>query len=115
MTKTNPVADEKNFVSRLIDWISRQEEVLTKDKVEQAAMNLATFYGYQVNLDSVVTAALTAVDTRMGSGVSLVDMKSPHDEEWVSKRKDINWTYSEAYEEYLKVEGWSSGCCSVSQ
>ena len=109
MTKTNPVVDEKNFVSRLIDWISRQEEVLTKDKVEQAAMNLATFYGYQVNLDSVVTAALTAVDTRMGSGVSLVDMKSPHDEEWVSKRKDINWTYSEAYEEYLKVEGWSPG------
>ena len=34
MTKTNPVADEKNFVSRLVDWISRQEEVPTRDKVE---------------------------------------------------------------------------------
>ena len=107
MTKPNPVADEKNFVSRLVDWISRQEEVPTRNKVEHAAKHLATFYDYQANLDSVIAAALTAVDTRMGTGVSLVDMETPHDEEWVSKRKDINWTYSEAYEGYLNVEGWS--------
>lgn len=107
MKKTNPVADAKDLVRQLIDWILRQDEVPTKDKVREVAEGLASLYGYQVTLDSVIAEAMTEVDTRMGMGVSLVDMETPHDEEWVSKRKDINWTYSEAYEEYLKGEGWS--------
>lgn len=107
MTKTNPVADEKELVRQLIAWILRQEETPTKDKVEELAEVLASAQGYQVNLASVVTEARIEATTRMGMGVSLVDMETPHDEEWVSKRKDINWTYSEAYEEYLKGEGWS--------
>ena len=51
----------------------------------------------------------------MGMGVSLVDMETPHDEEWVSKREDINWTYSEAYEEYLGRGGSVAVFCSVSE
>ena len=103
----NPATDEKDLVRQLISWISRQQEVPTKDEVKRVAESLANLYGYQVNLDSVIAEAMTEVTTRMGMGVSLVDMETPHDEEWVSKRDDINWTYSKAYEEYLKGEGWS--------
>lgn len=105
--KKNPIRDEKELTRQLILWISRQEEVPTKDKVKQVAESLAETYGFQVNLDSVVAEAMTQADTRMGMGVSLVGMETPHDEEWVSKRKNINWTYSQAYEEYLKGEGWA--------
>ena len=107
--KTNPIADEKELTRQLIFWILRQDKdrIPTRNDVEKAAKKMSDINDFQVNLNSVITAALTAVDTRMGSGVSLVDTKIPHDEEWVSKRKDINWTYSEAYEEYLKGEGWS--------
>ena len=37
MKKTNPIADEKDLVRQLIAWILRQEEVPTKDKVEEVA------------------------------------------------------------------------------
>lgn len=107
MKKTNPVADAKDLVRQLITWILRQEQAPTRDKVEEVARGLSSMYSYEVNLDSVIAEAMTEVDTRMGIGVSLVDMEAQHDEEWVSKRKDINWTYSEAYEEYLEGEGWA--------
>ncbi|MDE0511009.1 MAG: Z1 domain-containing protein [Gammaproteobacteria bacterium] len=105
--KSNPVADEKEFVNLLISWISRQEGTPTRNEVEETAEKLAGIYGFETNLEPVITEALTAVDTRMGAGVSLVDRETPHDEEWVSKRDDINWTYSDAYEDYLKGERWA--------
>ena len=104
---TNPITDEKDLASQLISWITRREEVPTKDEVEKIAKSLVDMYGYQVNLESVIAEAMTEVDTRMGMGVSLVDMETPHDEEWVFSRGDIKWMYSEAYEEYLKGERWS--------
>ena len=105
--KSNPVADEKEFVNLLISWISRQDETPTRNEVEKTAQQLAEIYGFETNLEPVIIEALTAVDTRMGAGVSLVDVETPHDEEWVSKRDDINWTYSDAYEDYLKGERWA--------
>ncbi len=105
--KTNPVADEKEFVKQLIFWISRQEGTPTRNEVEKTAEQLAGLYDFKTNLEPVITEALTAVDTRMGAGVSLVDKEAPHDEEWVSRRDDITWTYSDAYEEYLKGERWA--------
>ena len=105
--KANPVADEKEFVNLLISWISRQDGTPTRNEVEKTAQQLAGIYDFKTNLEPVITEALTAVDTRMGAGVSLVDREAPHDEEWVSKRDDITWTYSDAYEEYLKGERWA--------
>ncbi|MDE0154019.1 MAG: Z1 domain-containing protein [Gammaproteobacteria bacterium] len=105
--KSNPVADEKEFVNLLISWISRQEGTPTRNEVEETAEKLAGIYDFKTNLEPVITEALTAVDTRMGAGVSLVDNEAPHDDEWVSKRNDITWTYSGAYEEYLKGERWA--------
>ena len=104
---TNPITDEKVLTSQLILWITRQDEVPTKEEVEKTAEGLANMYDFQVSLDSVISQAMTEVDTRMGMGVSLVDTETPHDEDWVSKRDDINWTYSDAYEDYLKGESWS--------
>lgn len=49
---------------------------------------------------------MIAIDTWMGAGVSLVDNEAYHDEEWVYKREGIEWTYSNAYEGYLKDEKW---------
>lgn len=103
----NPITDEKELTRQLILWISRQKEIPAQDKVKQVAENLAETYGFQVPLNSVVTKAMIEATTRMGMGVSLVDVETPHDEEWVSKRKDIHWLYSETYEEYLKGEGWA--------
>ena len=103
----NPITDEKELVRQLILWITRQEEVPTKDEVERIAKGLVATFGYQVNLDSVIAEAMTEVDTRMGIGVSLVDPETPHDEGWVDRRKEIKWTYSQAYEEHLKGERWS--------
>lgn len=105
--KSNPVADEKEFVNLLISWISRQEGTPTRNEVEETAEKLAGIYDFKTNLEPVITEALTAVDTRMGAGISLVDVETSHDEEWVSKRDNINWTYSDAYEDYLKGERWA--------
>lgn len=106
---TNPIHDEKELIRQLIFWITRQEGVPTKDEVHRIAKDLIDMYGYQVNLDSVIAEAMTEVDTRMGMGVSLVDKETPHDDEWVSKRTEITWIYSDAYEEYLKGERWAPG------
>ena len=101
------MADEKEFVNLLISWISRQDGTPTRNEVEKTAEQLAGIYDFKTNLEPVITEALTSVDTRMGAGVSLVDREAPHDEEWVSRRGDIKWTYSEAYEKYLKGERWA--------
>ncbi len=105
--KSNPVADEKQFVNLLISWISRQTGTPTRNGVEETAQKLADIYEFKTNLEPVITEALTAVDTQMGAGISLVDVETPHDDKWVSKREDIHSIYSNAYEDYLKGEGWA--------
>ena len=103
----NPVADEKEFVRLLISWISSKGSTPTKAEVEEIAVQLADMWKFKIaNLNAVVKEAIIAVDTRMGTGESLVDKETSHDEEWVSKR-DIDWIYSNAYEEYLKGERWA--------
>jgi hypothetical protein len=96
---------EKNFISSLISGLSNRTELPTRSDVEITAAKLAELFGYTGDLANIVEEALIAVDTRMGAGVSLVDDEASHDEEWVFKR-DISWTYSEAYEDYLKKEKW---------
>ncbi|MGC2546159.1 MAG: Z1 domain-containing protein [Silvibacterium sp.] len=38
--------------------------------------------------------------------MSLVDVAAKHDDQWVRKREDIDWTYTNAYEKFLREEGW---------
>lgn len=101
----NPVQNEKNFTSALISALATLKEPLTRTQVEERARKLAIAFDYDGDLRPIIDDAMVAVDTRMGAGVSLVDVEARHDEEWVSKRP-ISWTYTNAYEDYLKSQGW---------
>lgn len=101
----NRVEHEKNFTSALITALSLLPEAPTRTEVEEKAASLASVFGYTGSLETIVEDAMIAIDTRMGAGVSLIDVEAEHDEEWVFKR-DIEWTYSDAYEKYLKGERW---------
>ena len=83
---------------------SSSPETLTREEVSECATKMAEVVGYDGPLKTVIEDVLIAVDSRMGAGVSLVDVEADHDDEWVYKREDINWIYSNAYEGYLKKE-----------
>lgn len=101
----NQKEKEKGLVRALITAFEGLEEVPKKADIEARAMQLAPLLGYDGDLRVAVEEAMIAIDTWMGAGVSLVDNEAYHDEEWVYKR-DIEWTYSDAYEGYLKNEKW---------
>lgn len=106
--KNNLLEDEKNLKSALITGLALLNETPTKDIIIQKAREFARIFQYTGNLEPIINDVMVAVDSRMGIGVSLVDVKAKHDEEWVFKRKnEIDWTYSDAYENYLKEEGWA--------
>jgi len=103
----NRVEDEKNLTSALITALASLNEPPTKDVITEKARGMAALFGYEGDLEPIINEAMIAVDSRMGAGVSLVDIEAMHDEEWVFKRKDeIEWTYSDAYEKYLKTQRW---------
>ncbi len=101
------VEDEKNFTSSLITALNLLDYVPTREQVEEKAKQLSNVFSYEGALELPVQEALYSVDSRMGLGVSLVDAEANHDEDWVFKRDDIDWCYSEAYEKFLKSEKWS--------
>jgi len=103
----NRVEDEKNLTSALIMALVSLSESPTKEVILEKAQGMAALFGYQGDLEPIIKDAMIAVDTRMGKGVSLVDPEAVHDEEWVFKRKDIQWIYSDAYEMYLKTQRWN--------
>lgn len=102
----NSVEKEKGFVASLIRALSTHDNPPTRAEIEDKAKGLAPFFNFHGDLSAIVEEAMIAVDTRMGKGFSLVDVEARHDEEWVFKRKNIEWTYSNAYEEFLKNMSW---------
>jgi len=102
----NPVEDEKYFTSALITALAIGPEVPTKQHVEDKARQMADIFKYDGELMHIVEEVMIAIDTRMGAGTSLVDKEAEHDDEWIYKRTNIVWTYSNAYEKYLKGEMW---------
>ena len=98
--------NEKNFTSALILTLSLLDPTPTREDVERKARELSQVSGYKGALEVAVEEALIAIDTRMGVGISLVDVEAEHDDEWVFKR-EFTWTYSDGYEKYLKSEKWS--------
>ena len=101
----NSVDKERNFASSLITALSLQDHVPDRSEVKEKAQELSRLFKYQGPLDAVIEEVLIAMDTRMGSGISLVDVNAKHDDEWVFK-PDIFWIYSEAYEKHLKQQKW---------
>lgn len=98
---------ERNFRNGLIAALSNRSEVPTLQEVEQLAAQMAPIFNVSGDLRDAINEALTSVVTRMGAGVSLVDTKANHDDQWVRRREDITWTYSEAYEGHLQQDGWA--------
>lgn len=99
------IAEERNIANALISGLANATETPTREEVEEMAQQIARVFHYTGDLRNIVTEAMVSVVTRMGLGVSLVDMKAKHDDQWVHGR-DINWAYAEAYEKFLLNEGW---------
>jgi len=100
------ITEERNIANALISGLANMPETPTREQVEEKAKQLAAVFGYAGDLRNIVTEAMESVVTRMGSGVSLIDVNAKHDDQWVHKREDISWTYARAYEEFLRNEGW---------
>lgn len=99
--------NEKRLASALISVLAGREPPPTSAEVEQTARTLAPMIPYTGDLGNVILQTLIAIDTRMGRGVSIVDTEAPHDDQWLHKR-EISWTYTDAYESFLKQEGWAA-------
>lgn len=102
----NANAEERNIANALISGLANLAVPPSREDVEEKAKQIATIFGYFGDLRNIVTEAMISVDTRMGSGVSLVDVAAKHDDQWVAKRDDIEWTYTNSYEKFLRKEGW---------
>lgn len=100
------ITEERNIANALISGLANMTETPTREQVEEKARQIAAIFGYTGDLRNIVTEAMISVDTRMGAGVSLVDVASRHDDQWVHKREDIAWTYAESYGNFLHKEGW---------
>ncbi|CEH90836.1 Z1 domain-containing protein [Xanthomonas citri pv. durantae] len=100
------ITEERNIANALISGLANMAETPTRDQVEDKARQIAAIFGYAGDLRSIVTEAMESVVTRMGAGISLVDVNAKHDDQWVHKREDVTWTYASAYEEFLRNEGW---------
>ncbi|MDP2546899.1 Z1 domain-containing protein [Oceanobacter sp. 4_MG-2023] len=99
--------EKQKLTSALITLLSGEanKEVPTHEEVEEIAKQISLMFGYTNELDTVVTDVLIALVTRMGVGVSLVDEDANHDPDWV-KRNGVNGVYTDAYERFLKEQGW---------
>lgn len=100
------ITEERNIANALISGLASMAETPTQEQVEEKAKQIAAIFGYTGDLRNIVTEAMISVDTRMGAGVSLVDINAKHDDQWVHKREDVAWTYADAYANSLLKEGW---------
>ncbi|HWR20880.1 MAG TPA: Z1 domain-containing protein, partial [Verrucomicrobiae bacterium] len=100
------ITEERNIANALISGLANMPQTPTREQVEEKAQQIAAIFGYTADLRNIVTEAMISVDTRMGAGISLVDVTAKHDDQWVHKREDINWTYAKSYEEFLRNDGW---------
>lgn len=103
---TTVITEERNIANALISGLANLTETPTREQVEEKARQIAAIFGYAGDLRNIITEALISVDTRMGAGVSLVDVTAQHDDLWVRKREDITWTYADAYGNFLLKAGW---------
>lgn len=100
------ITEERNIANALISGLANRPDTPTRQEVEEKAKQIAAIFGYTGDLRNIVNEALISIDTRMGAGVSLVDVTAKHDDQWILKREDITWTYAKAYEDFLLREGW---------
>ncbi|TIL42320.1 Z1 domain-containing protein [Mesorhizobium sp.] len=98
---------EKRLISALISVLASRDPAPTGVEVEQTAKMLAPMVPFTGDLANAILQTIIAIDTRMGRGVSIINHDAPHDDQWLHRR-DIKWTYTDAYEAFLKQEGWAA-------
>ena len=102
--------DEKNFTSILIQAVRipfpESKPAPTREEIKKIAEKTKALFGYKGSLTIPVEETMATIDSRMGPGVSLIDVKAQHNEDWVHEI-DKSTTYFDAYEKYLKQEKWS--------
>ena len=101
------ITEERNIANSLISGLANMTEAPAREQVEEKAKQMAAIFGYTGDLRNVINEAMISIDTRMGAGVSLVDIAAKHDDQWVHKREDIARTYANGYENFLLEEGWA--------
>jgi hypothetical protein len=104
---SNPASEEKNIATALISGLGNLSDPPTLALVKEKAEQIATIFGYTGDLRNIITEAMISVETRMGAGVSLIDIDAKHDDQWVHKRENIASAYADAYENFLRKGGWS--------
>ncbi|MEG0921748.1 MAG: Z1 domain-containing protein [Comamonas sp.] len=100
-------SEEKNFKNALIAGMSNSPDTPTREMVESKAKVMADLFEYKGDLQNVIIETLIAIETRMGIGESLIDTESIHDDQWVQRRPQNAWIYSQAYFDFLESEGWA--------
>lgn len=103
----NDVELEKSFVAALVNMLGNLTPAPTKAQIEDTIKIMALINGWNGDVTSLVGQVMVNIESRMGIGVSLIDQTAPHDDQWISKRTDIKWTYANAYEGFLRNEGWA--------
>lgn len=102
----NDLEIEKSLVSALINMLGNRDKPPTRADIEETAKIVGPLSGWHGPVQGIVDQVMATIDTRMGAGISLVDPAATHDDQWVAKRLDIGWTYANAYERFLRDEGW---------
>src|SRR3546814_6264848 len=83
------ITEERNIANALISGLANMAETPTREQVEEKARQIAAIFGYTGDLRNIVTEAMISVDTRMGAGVSLVDVTAKHDDQWEIGRAHV--------------------------
>lgn len=80
----------------------------SREEIEERAMKLAAALGVNdAELNEIVKSVQSKLVHSMEEGVSLVDQKEKHNENWHQERTDIKWHYWHDYDAYLSGQGWS--------
>ena len=99
------MSKEVNLKNALLSTLQALGEPPSDEDIEEAAKVLAKVSKYTGELEGVINEVKLLINTRMGIGVSLSNQESEHDPLWLEKR-EIKWTYHNAYNNFLKKEGW---------
>lgn len=96
---------EKVVIAALIGAFNDQESLPSRDDIKAKASILAPILGFFGELQNIITEVETAIPSRMNAGVSLINVDAAHDEDWIYRR-EIDTTYANAYDGYLRAQGW---------
>lgn len=108
MGQSKSVQSANNLRSMIILGVRNNypDTTPTQEQVVETAQAIAAAINFTGELQGIIAEVMAAIDTSMGAGVSLVDAEDDHDDKWVEKRQDMAWTYSNAYEDFLRENSW---------